>query len=87
MLKFLPIFLLLSVCLLTVACTPSTAKKEMHEPGALDLILCEEPRSQVCTREYKPVCATSQNGNSQTGSTACTACSDLSVKGYKMGEC
>ena len=74
--------------LLLVACaTTSEEKNDINEPGALDLILCEEPRPQICTREYNPVCATLKDGATKTGSTGCTSCSDPEVVGYKMGAC
>lgn len=58
-----------------------------NEPGALDLILCEEPRPQICTREYDPVCATLKDGTSKTAATDCTSCSDPAVVGYSKGAC
>ena len=78
---------LLSLSLLSIACASQSEKIDIHEPGALDLILCEEPRPQICTREYDPVCATLQDGSTITGSTGCTSCSDPKVVGYKMGVC
>ena len=76
----------LSMCLSACA-TTSVEKNDINEPGALDLILCEEPRPQICTREYNPVCATLKDGTTKTGSTGCTSCSDSEVVGYKMGAC
>ena len=89
MLKIVRSFLLVSLSLLSVACaTSSEEKNEINiEPGALDLILCEEPRPQICTREYNPVCGTLQDGSTKTGSTGCTSCSDPEVIGYMMGAC
>ncbi len=88
MLKVINCFSLACLSLLLVACaTTSEEKNDINEPGALDLILCEEPRPQVCTREYNPVCATLKNGSLKTGSTGCTSCSDPEVVGYKMGAC
>jgi len=88
MLKLLRLFLLVLPAVLTVSCaTSSDEKNDINEPGALDLILCEEPRPQICTREYNPVCATLNNGSTKTGSTGCTSCSDPEVVGYKMGAC
>jgi hypothetical protein len=80
---------LLSLSLLIAGCatTSEEENKINNEPGALDLILCEEPRPQICTREYDPVCATLQDGSTKTGSTGCTSCSDHEVVGYKMGAC
>ena len=88
--SFKRLFLLVVVCLTAVTCTP--AYKEVDEPvpdepGAIDIILCEEPRPQVCTKEYDPVCARLQDGSIRTGSTGCTSCSDPDVMGYTMGAC
>ena len=91
MLKNSRIFLLVTLSLLSVACATlydeENENKNYNEPGALDLILCEEPRPQICTREFNPVCATLQDGGSKTHATGCTSCSDPDVVGYKMGTC
>ena len=89
MLKVLRSFLLVILSLLSIACATTVDEKNEinNEPGALDLILCEEPRPQICTREYNPVCGTLQDGSTKTGSTGCTSCSDSDVVGYKMGAC
>ena len=88
MLKVLRSLSLVSLGVLTVGCTTSADEKnDINDPGALDLILCEEPRPQICTREYNPVCATLKDGSKRTGSTGCTSCSDPKVVGYKKGAC
>jgi len=91
MLKVLRLLSLVSLGILTVGCATSSVEKndlnDINEPGALDVILCEEPRPQICTREYNPVCATLKNGSTKTDSTGCTSCSDPEVVGYKMGAC
>ena len=88
MFKVVRLFSLFSISLLVYGCaTTNDDKNNINEPGALDLILCEEPRPQVCTREYNPVCATLKDGSTKTGSTGCTSCSDPEVVGYKMGAC
>jgi len=83
------LFLLVSVSLLSASCTTSgnTMEQKDKEPGALDLIICTEPRPQICTREYDPVCASMQDGSVKTYSTGCTSCSDKEVTGYKKGSC
>jgi len=83
----LRISLLVALSMLSISCASYDEKNDINEPGALDLILCEEPRSKICTREYNPVCATMQDGSTATGSTGCTSCSDPKVVGYKMGAC
>ena len=89
MLKVLGLISLLTLSLFHLACaTVGDEKNEINnELGASDLILCEEPRPQVCTHEYDPVCATLQDGSTKTFSTGCTSCSDPGVVGYKMGAC
>lgn len=89
MLKILRSLSLLSLVVLTVGCATTCEEENEinNEPGALDLILCEEPRPQICTREYDPVCATFKDGSTVTGSTGCTSCSDPEVIGYKKGAC
>ena len=87
MLNIFRITLLMSLSLSLFACASYSEKNDINEPGALDLILCEEPRPQVCTREYDPVCGTLKDGSTTTGSTGCTSCSDPNVVGYKMGAC
>lgn len=78
---------LLSLGAVGCATTSEEKNENFNEPGALDIIICEEPRSEICTREYDPVCATLQDGSTKTGSTGCTSCSDPQVVGYKKGAC
>lgn len=58
---------------------------EKTEPGALTP--CPEPRPQICTREFRPVCAQMQDGSFKTYSTGCTSCTDPKVVGYRDGAC
>jgi hypothetical protein len=62
------------------------------------MVACTDPRPQVCTMEYAPVCATRDTGvrcitapcpssEQKTFSTACTACSDPKVSGWVKGAC
>jgi hypothetical protein len=87
MFKNLPLLAIILLSALSVACVSQDEKVDFNEPGALDLILCENPRPEICTREYNPVCATLVDGGQRTGSTGCTACSDPKVVGYRMGKC
>jgi hypothetical protein len=51
------------------------------------LVACEEPRPQVCTMQYDPVCGLTGNNQYKTYSNACSACSDASVSAHSPGAC
>lgn len=80
--------------LLLTACAnqphQNTAKPEVTK--------CPEQRSQICTREYFPVCATRDTGircvtapcpssEEKTYSNGCSACADVKVMEYRIGAC
>ena len=59
---------------------------------------CEDPRPQMCTREYRPVCALRDTGvrcvttpcpstEWKTYGNACDACADADVIGHIAGAC
>lgn len=56
-------------------------------PDDPTLTRCVDPRPQVCTHEYRPVCGESEDGSAKTYGNACTACSDPDVAGHRPGEC
>lgn len=78
--------LLLATLLLISGCTSLPASVQ-SVPQTADLILCEEPRTQICTREYRPVCAQLETGSSKTYSNGCTSCSDPQVVSYIADAC
>lgn len=51
------------------------------------MVACTETRPQVCTQDYRPVCALLQDGNFKTYANGCNACSDPAVTGYREGAC
>jgi len=54
----------------------------------MSLTPCEDPRPQICTREYMPVCGHKAADDSwQTYGNACEACADSSVEGWRPGAC
>jgi hypothetical protein len=56
--------------------------------GALEaLTICTEPRPQICTMDYQPVCAKLEDGTFKTYSNGCTACADTVVIGHREGVC
>ena len=52
-----------------------------------DLTSCPEPRPEICTMDYTPVCARHTDGSFKTYSNGCTACTNPSVEGYVEGAC
>ena len=53
--------------------------------------MCPERRPEICTQEYRPVCATLESKSSTVGqktySNGCTACADPKVLSYIDGAC
>lgn len=49
--------------------------------------LCEEPRPEICTREYVPVCATLTDSTKKTYGNACEACADKQAVSHVPGAC
>ena len=71
-----------------VACVWLVACVSPNPPNDVAVLHhCEEPRPQVCTRDYRPVCARSDSKPYETAGNACTACSSAEVAGYVEGEC
>ncbi|MGD8415697.1 MAG: hypothetical protein PVH91_01425 [Pseudomonadales bacterium] len=54
-------------------------------PG--DLNPCSDPRPEICTQIYAPVCATHADGSSRTYGNDCSACADPAVTGWLPGAC
>gem|GEM_PF-1926194 len=66
--------------------------------GCVPYTECKEPRPEMCTKQYDPVCADKDNGircikapcpstDQVTYGNACDACADKDVYGYVAGEC
>lgn len=75
---------------ITACASPNTSTESTTKP---EFALCPEQRPQVCTMEYRPVCATRDTGircvtapcpstEQKTYSNACTACANVKVIGY-----
>ena len=75
-----PIPTICLVAILSAGCsTGATPEPELN--------ICNDPRPEICTQEYNPVCATLDDGSKKTYSTGCSACSDAQVNGWLPGEC
>lgn len=66
------------------ACASAAPDKAL---AANDATICVEPRSQACTRDYRPVCAALDDGSEKTYSNGCTACADAKVITWVKGTC
>ena len=65
-----------------IGCITTTEKE--------DLITCHEPRPEVCTMHFDPVCGLQGEAgqdNWKSYSNACVACTYPLVVGYKKGPC
>ena len=49
--------------------------------------MCSDPRPEVCTMEYDPVCGYKSDKTSKAYSSGCSACTEKEIIGYKNGEC
>ncbi len=86
--------------------SPVNKQKQAKQGAASKLIInsiktvhsCKEPRTPMCTKEYRPVCAEIDTGircfkapcpstKSVTKSNACVACADTNVFSFIEGAC
>ena len=55
--------------------------------AATGATICEDPRPQVCTMDYRPVCGTLEDGTTKTYSNGCGACADVEVVSWVEEAC
>jgi len=72
-----------AVCLMLGACAFG-GEKTM---SVADATICEDPRPQVCTMDYRPVCGTHKEGSVKTYPNGCGACSNPDVTSWVEGAC
>lgn len=84
-----------------VVASPSACRSEGPPPAAAagDYTACTEPRPEMCTQDYRPVCGLRDTGvrcvttpcdaawEEKTYSNACAACSHADVHGWRPGVC
>lgn len=75
---------LLPILFLFVACS---AAPPPPPPAAALTGQCPEPRPQVCTMEYDPVCGQLAGGGRSDYSSPCNACAHDAVVSYLRGTC
>jgi hypothetical protein len=81
------LMLLLAGCGTSHAPAPTPPPAPEPVPVENPLVQCSEPRPQVCTMEYNPVCAQLADASASEYSSPCNACADDSVTGYLPGAC
>ncbi len=69
------------------ACSLTTHQVDIQGNTKTEQVMCTEPRPEICTMDYQPVCALLENGSYKTYSNGCSACSDLAVIRYHDGIC
>lgn len=80
----MPRALLLPPLALLAACSASNPPAPVQD---LTNNPCNEPRPQVCTMEYNPVCADLVAGGQREYASPCNACADDAVSGFLEGAC
>jgi hypothetical protein len=66
---------------------PLLASAQPVNGGSSAEHVCTDPRPQVCTMDYRPVCGRRVSGERKTFSNGCTACSHPEVESYTEGKC
>ena len=69
---------LMILLLFLVACSPTVPDIDQNN----NQNTCTDPRPEICTAQYDPVCA-----GGVTYSNGCAACSDAAVQSYVQGAC
>jgi hypothetical protein len=72
------------ICLLLGACAAGSSETIMTAPA---VTICQDPRPQVCTMDYRPVCATLTDGGLKTYPNGCGACADINASSWIEGAC
>ncbi len=66
-------------------CAPISLVSPLN--NTIDLSQCQEPRPQVCTSDYMPVCGQLAAGLHKTYPNGCTACVDPAVSAFRPASC
>ena len=78
---------LLSLLASLLFLTATGYASEASDQGEKVATQCEDPRPEVCTMDYRPVCGNLAGGGVKTYSNGCGACSDANVTSWVEGEC
>ncbi|WP_170309539.1 hypothetical protein [Litorilituus lipolyticus] len=72
---------------MTTACASNKAQESEEKKISANISFCKEPRPQMCTMQYDPVCGLVAGNSVKTYGNACSACGDSQVSQYVKGEC
>lgn len=74
--------------LVLVGCSgPDRQPEANSDAGMGPLVACTDPRPEVCTMQYAPVCAELAAGGRREYASSCNACSDPAVTDVRTGSC
>ncbi len=83
--NILMLLLVSTVSLLVTACNQESAMQDAVSEK-IDFV-CKDPRPEICTMEYVPVCGILSDKSEKTYASGCTACSSSEVTGYRKDAC
>jgi hypothetical protein len=87
----LPLYASFGCALLFATGCAADRVEEKNEAADEGLVVCTDPRPQICTMQYDPVCARLGDGDDakwKTYASGCSACGDAAVSAYRPGgEC
>lgn len=93
------LLILFSISFFSLSCSaPVMNETKKQKINSKVFIKCKEPRPEICTQEYNPVCATKHSGvmcvttpcpstEERNYASGCMACADPKVIKYKQGKC
>ena len=79
------VFALVFAAAAAPACAQQTPPAQAPAPPGQ--VTCTEPRPQVCTKDFRPVCGARRDGTRQTYGNGCSACADANVVSHIPGPC
>ena len=82
--KFFRSLFLMGAFFLLGGCSSADVSDQKQE---ILMTPCKDPRPQMCTMDYNPVCGISKDDSKKSYSNGCSACSDSEVVEYYLGTC
>lgn len=83
--RFCAVFAISISIAIVLGCSVGHVSRDAADESAQTA--CVDPRPQICTRDYRPVCGNFRDGSTNTYGNACDACSHPKVVGHRPGEC